>query len=56
MNHIYECELFNTNNRKHILPYDYIYSGNINEQIRELRKIENNLEKREDMKKHVILM
>ena len=52
MNHIYECELFNTKNQTNILPYDKIYSGNINEQIRVFRKMENNLEKREDMKKH----
>ena len=52
MNHVYECELFNTNNQKNILPYNKIYSGNISEQIRVFRKMEKNLEKRENMRKH----
>ena len=52
MNHIYECELFNTNNHKNILPCDKIYSGNITEQITVFRKMEKNLEEREDMRKH----
>ena len=50
MEHIYQCELINTKSDDNILPYQKIYSGNINEQIKVFRKMENNLKTRENMK------
>ena len=51
MQHIYECEQFNTQSMDNNLQYEKIYNGNISDQIKVFRKMEINLEKREDMKK-----
>ena len=50
MEHIYQCELINIQSGDNILPYQKIYSGNINEQIEVFRKMRKNLKIREDMK------
>ena len=52
MQHIYECEQFNTTSLDHDLQYEKIYNGNISDQIKVFRKMEKNLERREDMRKH----
>ena len=52
MEHIYQCEIINTQSDDNILPYQKIYSGNINEQIKVFRKMEKNMKIREDMKNH----
>jgi hypothetical protein len=51
MQHIYECEKLNTNIMDNSLKYEKIYNGNISDQIQVFRKMEINLEKREDMRK-----
>ena len=51
MQHIYECEQLNTNSMDKSLRYEKIYNGNISDQIKVFRKMEINLEKREDMRK-----
>ena len=44
MNHIYECEILVS--EKERVPYDKIYSGDINEQTEVFRRMEKHLEKR----------
>ena len=51
MKHIYECEQLSTDSIDKSLQYEKIYNGNISDQIKVFRKMEINLEKREDMKK-----
>ena len=51
MKHIYECDQLNTTSLDTNLQYEKIYNGNISDQIKVFRKMEINLEKREDMRK-----
>ena len=48
MEHLYECNTLNEN--EPILPYQKLYSGNINEQIQIFKRIQKYLEKRRDLK------
>ena len=48
MNHIYECEMLES--EKERVSYDKIYSGDINEQTEVFRRIEKCIEKREILK------
>ena len=55
MEHIYQCKLITTQSEENILPYQKIYSENINDRIKVCRKMENNLKIRQDMKKHELI-
>ena len=48
MKHIYECKLLNDEQVK--VCYEKIFQGNIKEQTEILRRFENCMEKRENMK------
>ena len=46
LSHIYSCNILNES-EKETLPYEKVYSGNVNEQMKILYKIEENLRTRE---------
>ena len=48
MNHIYECELYNKEEKTN-LPYEKIFNGNLRQQIYVYKKFKQNLQKREEM-------
>ena len=52
MPHIYSCKLIN--NTKPNIDYNEIYNGNFKNQIKILRRMDNNLEKRNQMKEKEI--
>ena len=49
MEHIYQCEIYNDEQVN--IPYKQIYNGSINEQITVFRKFEENLQKRQQLKR-----
>ena len=46
MSHIYSCKFWNK--RENELPFEKIYNGNLNEQVKVFRKFEHNMKIRND--------